>query len=211
MLFLLTLTALAGTSVFGYTGNVGTNHRTVSRLSMRGTDNFDPLGFSQQTMRDVPLTTAFISMASLLLPIEEAVAKDGAYGILEGRTASMMHPLTMLALFGTSIYSANLGLKWRQLREIGGQIKDLAAIPEYKKYLQINEELAGLPSGEDSKIAELKNSLYQLQNAQSIETQISELTASRKSLQGMNLKDKHHLTGSVLLGVGVMVSILGTC
>ena len=57
--------------------------------------------------------------AALLLPTQEAFAKGGEYGILEGRIGSMAHPIVMFALFATSIYSANLGLKYRQLRTIG--------------------------------------------------------------------------------------------
>ena len=48
-----------------------------------------------------------------------------------------------------------------------------------------------------------------MQSSVEIDQKLTELSSLRKSLQGMNLKDKHHATGSILLGVGVGVSILG--
>merc|ERR1719267_35562 len=56
------------------------------------------------------------SLVTLLLPLQEASAKGGAYGIFEGRTASLLHPITMALLFLTSLYSGYLGLQWRKLR-----------------------------------------------------------------------------------------------
>ena len=85
---------------------------------------FDPLNLGPSFVKaqNVPpssITAATIGMSSLLVPTQEAFAKGGEYGILEGRIGSMAHPITMFALFGTSIYSAYLGLKYRELRTIG--------------------------------------------------------------------------------------------
>ena len=42
-----------------------------------------------------------------------------------------------------------------------------------------------------------------------VDNQVGELITTRKSLTGMNLRDKHHASGSVLLGVGISLTILG--
>jgi hypothetical protein len=40
----------------------------------------------------------------LLEPVPYSLAKDGEYGVLEGRTASLIHPVIMLGLFLTTLY-----------------------------------------------------------------------------------------------------------
>lgn len=165
-----------------------------------------------------------LSSILLLFPTEAAFAKDGAYGVFEGRTASLLHPITMLLLFGTSVYSGVLGLKWRQLRGLSEEIKDLNAqlpvlstgkviSPINVAAKTISSNLASLSGSEDNdtpaRIATLNNDLALLKSAAEIDVKIINLNALRKSLQAANLKDKHQTTGSVLLGVGVSVSLLG--
>jgi uncharacterized protein YceK len=50
---------------------------------------------------ELPSSALLISLSTLLIPYQEAMAND--YGILAGRTASMLHPVTMLMLFLTSV------------------------------------------------------------------------------------------------------------
>ncbi len=59
------------------------------------------------------------------------------------------------------------------------------------------------------KINSLKRDIDILGGFVSLDSTYSELVATRKQLVAANLRDKHWATGSVLLGVGVMVSILG--
>ena len=42
-----------------------------------------------------------------------------------------------------------------------------------------------------------------------VDKQVGELITKRKNLTGMNLRDKHHASGSILLGVGISLTILG--
>jgi hypothetical protein len=63
--------------------------------------------------------------------------------------------------------------------------------------------------GGKGQIAVLESDLALLYDAQSLDAELARLTETRKALQAGNLKDKHHLTGSILLGAGVTVSILG--
>ena len=42
--------------------------------------------------------------SSLFFQIQAAAAVDGEYGILEGKTAALIHPLVMMSLFATTIF-----------------------------------------------------------------------------------------------------------
>jgi len=161
-------------------------------------------------------TALLVPLITLLLPYQEAMANE--YGILAGRTASMLHPVTMLMLFLTSVYSGYLGLQWRRLRGISEEIKDYqkqlpvlssgqSTYPISDKIKSINEQLSS--SIDDTLKNTLNNDLNKLKNAFDIDAKIGELQSTRKSLQAADLKDKHSTTGSYLLGAGVTVSLLG--
>lgn len=166
-----------------------------------------------------------IAIAALLFPLQEVVADAGSYGVLAGRTASMLHPVTNLALFATSLYSAYLGFQWRRLRDIGEEIKTLGSqlpnissgklkFPVGPTAATIAESIAALQSGgggseAEAQIALLKKDLSVVTSAAEVDAQIAALSTTRKDLLSLNLRDKHHLTGSVLLGAGVTVSVLG--
>jgi hypothetical protein len=68
-----------------------------------------------------------------------------------------------------------------------------------------------LKSASDSTavLSAAQSDLVLLEGARATVDRINELSATRKDLQSQNLRDKHWATGSVLLGVGVGVSILG--
>ena len=158
---------------------------------------------------------------SLLMPVQEAFAIGGEYGLLEGRIGSMLHPFTMLALFGTSVYSGYLGLQWRKLRDIGEQLKQLnsnipklssgtASFPIASSIANLQSKVQSLnPETDSATISALKRDISSLSSVSSLDQTYTELSNTRKDLVSANLRDKHHLTGSVLLGVGVGVSLLG--
>lgn len=60
-----------------------------------------------------------------------------------------------------------------------------------------------------SRLADLKKDIDLLSGLISLDTTYSEYVANRKQLVSVNSRDKHHATGSVLLGGGVGVSLLG--
>lgn len=163
-------------------------------------------------------------LAALMLPCESVVADAGSYGILAGRTASMLHPVSNMALFATSLYSAYLGFQWRRLRDIGEELKSLTSqlpsissgklkSPLAATLATLSQDLQVLkvdPSPESlSKIEIINKDISIVTAAAEIDSKIAELSATRKDLLSMNLRDKHFASGSVLLGVGVSVSILG--
>ena len=54
---------------------------------------------------------------------QDALAANGEYGLLEGRTFALLHPAVMGGLFAFSLYAGYLGYQWKQVRrEIGKSI-----------------------------------------------------------------------------------------
>eukprot|EP01031_Cornospumella_fuschlensis_P036267 gene36267-43995_t len=76
---------------------------------------------------DSALIVAMAPLLCLLFWPQASFADSSDFGILTGRTASMLHPVTNFALFGTSLYSAFLGWQWRRLRSLGSEIKNLSS------------------------------------------------------------------------------------
>jgi hypothetical protein len=70
---------------------------------------------------------ALAAAAPFLLDIPAALATSGDFGILEGRTAALVHPAVMVILFGMTGYAGFLGWQWRRTRTIGDDIKALKA------------------------------------------------------------------------------------
>jgi len=184
----------------------------------------DELELSEKENNNYMLVMAPCLVAALMLPCESVLADAGSYGILAGRTASMLHPVSNIALFFTSLYSAYLGFQWRRLRDIGEELKvlnsqlpsissgklkspvaaTLATLSSNLQALQVDPTPEGL-----SQIDVIRQDIGIVTAAAELDSKISELSAARKDLLSMNLRDKHFASGSVLLGVGVSVSILG--
>lgn len=116
-----------------------------------------------------PSMILMISTLPIISIPSEVLADD--YGLLTGRSASLLHPITMFALLGTSFYSAYLGLQWKRLRTIGETIKSIQTAKE-------PSSTSSLSSGN---------------------IELTELIALRKNLLSQNLRDKHFFTGASLL------------
>ena len=198
-------------------GPLSTNGRETDELSIESIQ-----GSSDQVswQYDSVTSLALCGLATvLLLPTQEAFAAASDYGIFAGRSASMLHPITMFLLFGTTLYSGFLGLQWRRLRGLSDEIKvlqqqaprlssGLATFPLSAAVKAIDEKLK---SAEPAEQATLTQDLAKLKTstAAELDAKIEELKATRSSLQKADLKTKHESTGSVLLSVGVTVSLLG--
>ncbi|GJP36831.1 hypothetical protein CLOM_g21303 [Closterium sp. NIES-68] len=122
-----------------------------------------------------------VAMTPLLLGAQDALAVDGDFGLLEGRTAALVHPLVMGGLFFTTLYAFYLGRQWKQVRVVGDKIQDL------KKQL---------PAGDDAAASPLSG-------------EIATLTAQRTELVKGNYREKHFNVGSLLLGFGVLIAVEG--
>mmetsp|Transcript_94151 Transcript_94151/g.265876 ORF Transcript_94151/g.265876 Transcript_94151/m.265876 type:complete len:297 (+) Transcript_94151:55-945(+) len=131
--------------------------------------------------------TAAAAAAALALPAQEAWAKGGQWGPLEGKVSSLVHPLIMPLFFLTMLYSGFLGWQWRRTRLIAGDISAL------KKQL---------PKEEDP-----EEPLSAAQKA--IKAQLQELTAERADLVKGQFKDRHYQLSAGILGGGIFFTVFG--
>ncbi len=90
-----------------------------------------PKGTRQQKQQQAStsLTTLGAAATGLLLPylteVQAAMAKGGEYGLLEGRSFALIHPIVMGSLFLGTGYAGYLGWQWRRVRELADEIKTL--------------------------------------------------------------------------------------
>ncbi|GLC37746.1 hypothetical protein PLESTB_001472600 [Pleodorina starrii] len=131
-----------------------------------------------------PLLALGATVAPLLLQAGTALAKDGEYGLLEGRTVALIHPAVMLFLFGGTLYAGFLGYQWKRTRELGEEIREL------KKSLP-----AVAADGE--------------RPASPVDSVITQKEVERKELIKGEYRDKHWWWGSLLLASGVGIAIEG--
>ncbi|KAK8952022.1 hypothetical protein KSP39_PZI004453 [Platanthera zijinensis] len=145
-------------------------------------------------------SAAAFSLPEFLLP-PEALAAGGEFGILEGRTLALVHPLVMGSLFFYTLWTGYLGWQWRRVRTIQDEIND------FKKQVKSPAPVAtasGVAGGA------YQESVRPAQETPSpIELNILKLTEERKQLLKGGYRDRHFNAGSILLGFGVLESVGG--
>jgi len=57
--------------------------------------------------------------------LQKAFAINGDFGLLEGRSASLIHPIVMGGLFVYTLWTGYLGWQWRRIRTIQDEINEL--------------------------------------------------------------------------------------
>lgn len=200
------------------TGMPGGMRRSISRIAISEERVSESAVVDHEN--NSPVYMLIATSAVVFLGVDSADAIEGPLSLLAGRSASMLHPLTNLALFGSSIYAAYLGFQWRRLREIGDEIKQLnkqlpqlstgtMKLPIADSITSLRNQLATMGTEDAMKQETLQSDLRLMQSVGPIDAQIAELAATRKQLLSMDLKNKHEVVGSILLGVGVSVSLLG--
>ncbi|KAH1204594.1 hypothetical protein GmHk_16G045509 [Glycine max] len=115
-----------------------------------------------------------------------ALAVEGEFGILEGRTFALIHPIVMASLFLYTLWAGYLGWQWRRVRTIQNEINELK---KQVKPTPVTPEEVPPPS--------------------EIELKIQQLTEERKELLKGSYKDRHYNAGSILLGFGVLEAVGG--
>ncbi|KAE8699625.1 vegetative cell wall protein gp1-like [Hibiscus syriacus] len=139
------------------------------------------------------LKSASLPLTTVALPFffdtQDALAVNGEFGILEGRSVALIHPIVMGGLFFYSLWAGYLGWQWRRVRTIQNEINEL------KKQVT---PAAVTPEG---KPVEAPPS--------SVELEIQKLTEERKELVKGSYRDRHFNAGSILLGFGVFESVGG--
>ncbi|XP_019154209.1 PREDICTED: uncharacterized protein LOC109150691 [Ipomoea nil] len=142
-----------------------------------------------------PLKSASLPLSALaftfFLDAQDAVAVGGEFGILEGRSFALIHPIVMSGLFVYTLYAGYLGWQWRRVRTIQAEITEL------KKQVK---PVAVTPDGSPA---------AQPPNPSPLDSKIQQLTEERKELVKGSFRDKHFNAGSILLGFGVFEAIFG--
>ncbi|KAG0497809.1 hypothetical protein HPP92_002500 [Vanilla planifolia] len=145
------------------------------------------------------ITAAGISLQALILP-PEALAVGGEFGILEGRTFALVHPVVMGGLFFYTLWAGYLGWQWRRVRTIQDEINELKKRVKPPVPAAVT---AGVVDGTQDPTPEVP------QIPSPIEAKILKLTEERKQLLKGGYRDRHFNAGSILLGFGVLEAVGG--
>lgn len=173
-------------------------------------EGFDPLNLSsssdESSANGQSRTASAIAAATAILAASplSASAAGPDWGVFEGRTGSLLHPLAMFSMAAMSASTALLGFQWRRQRTLGDEISALKkTLPDLNGASSVKEAIAAAESAEEvdaSYVSALKGAL-------STEGQIEELTRERKELAASGPRDKHFNQGSLLLFVGIAFAI----
>jgi hypothetical protein len=135
---------------------------------------------------------------------QAALADSPDWGLFEGRTGSLLHPIMMGSLLLYSIYTGLLGFQWRRQRTIGDEIKALQkSLPDLQGAATVQEAIAAARSAEEPQASRISL----LQDALTVEQQIKELQKERKSLVEAGPRDKHYSQGTLLAFLGTAFAI----
>ena len=154
---------------------------TVARAEKAAVTVEDGARAAFETNARAAVSALAIAACATAMP-EAAHASGGEFGILEGRTSALVHPIGFGAMYGISLYAGWLGLQWRRVRTVGDEITEL------KKTLPADAEAAA---------------------GSAVAKQIDELAATRKELVAGKFKDKHANMGYLLLALGVTLAVEG--
>lgn len=140
------------------------------------------------------VTSASLPLTALTFPFfldaKDALAAGGEFGILEGRSFALIHPIVMSGLFVYTLYAGYLGWQWRRVRTIQNEINELK---KEVKPVTVTPEGAPVEPPKPSPI----------------EAKIQQLNEERKELIKGSYKDRHFNAGSILLGFGVFEAVFG--
>ncbi|KAK1438075.1 hypothetical protein QVD17_03878 [Tagetes erecta] len=149
---------------------------------------------STKTISLFPIQKSVVAAAAVTLPFllkpQDAFAAGGEFGILEGRSLALVHPIVMGGLFVYTLYAGYLGWQWRRVRTLQDEINELKKKDKAPVAVTVPEGAAPAPPSP-------------------VQLQIQRLTEERKELIKGQYKEKHFNAGSILLGFGVFESIGG--
>ncbi|KAK3155879.1 hypothetical protein QOZ80_2AG0099800 [Eleusine coracana subsp. coracana] len=148
----------------------------------------------------VPPAAAATAAVLVALP-PDALAVGGEFGILEGRSVALLHPLVMGGLFAYTLWAGYLGWQWRRVRTVQDEINDL------KK--QLKPAAIATPAAVGAASSSPSPPSSAPPNKSPVEIKIDELTEERKKLVKGSFRDRHFNAGSILLGLGVLESVGG--
>ncbi|KAG6492711.1 uncharacterized protein LOC122001478 [Zingiber officinale] len=157
-------------------------------------------------VQSVPLPTtiaagAFAFSLPFFLDPQDALAVEGQFGILEGRSFAVIHPIAMGGLFFYTLWAGYLGWQWRRVRTIQDEINEL------KKQVAPAAAPTPVPAGADSGAP--RPPPLAAPAPSPVESKIQQLTEERKALLKGSYRDRHFNAGSILLGFGVLEAVAG--
>uniref|UniRef100_A0A9I9CMV8 Uncharacterized protein n=1 Tax=Cucumis melo TaxID=3656 RepID=A0A9I9CMV8_CUCME len=163
-----------------------------------------------------------IPLTALTLPFflhpQDALAVGGEFGILEGRSFALIHPLVMGGLFVYTLWAGYLGWQWRRVRTIQNEINELKKQVAPAAVTPDGKPVEAPPSPTELKIQQLTeiNESSTISGEQnwhvvkfSLEDCWKEDKEERKELIKGSFRDRHFNAGSILLGFGVLEAIGG--
>ncbi|XP_071737221.1 uncharacterized protein [Rutidosis leptorrhynchoides] len=172
----------------------------IPTVSSKSSHSSDSNSQSQLLIPSINLTKLPINLnhlkplSAVALPFflnpQDAFAAGGEYGILEGRSLALIHPIVMGGLFAYTLYAGYLGWQWRRVRTIQDEINDLK---KQEKPVAVTPEGTPIESPPPSPI----------------QSKIQQLSEERKVLIKGQYKEKHFNAGSILLAFGVFESVGG--
>lgn len=158
--------------------------------------------FSMETIPSMATATAMFW--TLSASVASAAGPD--WGIFEGRTGSLLHPVMMASLLALSISTALLGFNWRRQRTMGDEISALKkTLPDLGGAKTVEAAIATVKAAEEVDTAMASK----LQSALPIQKEIDALTAERKELAQAGPRDKHFSQGTLLAFLGTCFAIEG--
>lgn len=148
---------------------------------------------------------ALVTVLSGLIPtVANAAGPD--WGLFEGKTGSLLHPVMMGGLFLYTLYTAFLGFQWRRQRTMGTEITALQKqLPSgYNTVSSIQAALSGKGDAADAGEA---YSTEQWKSYLAIAEQVEELQKERKDLAAAGPRDRHFSQGALLAFLGTAFAI----
>jgi hypothetical protein len=211
---LVLLACIASAGAFAPSAPFATRSSVMAKpLSASGNklnDNVDGFfPFEETTNMDEAMAStgkvAIATAATWAASASVASAAGPDWGLFEGRTGSLLHPITMAGLLGLSLYTGFLGLQWRRQRTLGDEISGLKkSLPNLAGASSIADAIAAAKAeGGDASLVPA------YERAIPIEKQINELTAERKTLASQGNRDKHFNQGALLAFLGTAFAIEG--
>lgn len=184
--------------------------RKASRVSFSENNDFepvasfDPLNLSDESSRHTSTAALAAATAALMSSPLAANAAGPDWGIFEGRTGSLLHPIAMFGMAALSASTALLGFQWRRQRTLGDEISALKkTLPDLGGASSVSDALAAAQSAENVDSALVSK----LKAALPVESEINALTKERKDLAGAGPRDKHFNQGSLLMFMGIAFAI----
>lgn len=168
--------------------------------------SFDPLNLSDEDLigNDFkPVIASTVLMAATLIP-EAANAAGPDWGLFEGKTGSLLHPVIMGSMFLLSCTTALKGFQYKRQRTLGDEITALKkTLPDLGGAASLKDAITQAETAEDAAL------VNKLKAALPIQSDIDALVAERKELSKQNLRDSHWNQGAVLAFLGTAFAIEG--